>query len=59
MREDLMMEQLTINLRVIAKLMECEVLDDATKEFIQCAVMKAALLLEEAKFTNISKKDDS
>ncbi|CAI2291931.1 hypothetical protein ABVY47_000518 [Vibrio parahaemolyticus] len=54
-----MMEQLTINLRVIAKLMECEVLDDATKEFIQCAVMKAALLLEEAKFTNISKKDDS
>lgn len=47
------------DLRVVATLMECEALDEAAKEFIQRTVMKAAKLLEAAKFINNSNKEES
>ncbi|MCR9486956.1 hypothetical protein ND932_19515 [Vibrio diabolicus] len=47
------------DLRVVATLMECEALDEAAKDFIQRTVMKAAKLLEAAKFINNSNKEES
>nr|WP_321458728.1 hypothetical protein [uncultured Vibrio sp.] len=48
------MSNIQNELKVVAQLMECEILDEASKEFIQVTVMKAANELAKPKATKLS-----